>query len=101
MRISDWSSDVCSSDLPDRRAGRGHHRVGLDHVAVLEQRGDPAIDPAVQRADGAVADRAAETEQALLEHIGTRVGSGDMTAAFESDREIGRATSRERVCQYG
>src|SRR3546814_4082177 len=25
MRISDWSSDVCSSDL-DREGGRGHHR---------------------------------------------------------------------------
>src|SRR3546814_20909017 len=23
MRISDWSSDVCSSDLPDRAAGVG------------------------------------------------------------------------------
>src|SRR3546814_1456364 len=23
MRISDWSSDVCSSDLPDPRAGNG------------------------------------------------------------------------------
>src|SRR3546814_1095000 len=24
MRISDWSSDVCSSDLSDTRAGRDH-----------------------------------------------------------------------------
>src|SRR3546814_5844508 len=30
MRISDWSSDVCSSDLAailEAAAGRGHHRV--------------------------------------------------------------------------
>src|SRR3546814_16570618 len=26
MRISDWSSDVCSSDLPGRRAGGGDQR---------------------------------------------------------------------------
>src|SRR3546814_6716669 len=27
MRISDWSSDVCSSDLTARRAGRRHYRL--------------------------------------------------------------------------
>src|SRR3546814_18091276 len=29
MRISDWSSDVCSSDLPEREAGRYqcHHQI--------------------------------------------------------------------------
>src|SRR3546814_10639475 len=26
MRISDWSSDVCSSDLLDRHPSDGHHR---------------------------------------------------------------------------
>src|SRR3546814_4707710 len=40
MRISDWSSDVCSSDLDGRSAridqlmlelARGVHRVGIDH----------------------------------------------------------------------
>src|SRR3546814_12364386 len=29
MRISDWSSDVCSSDLPDRRA---HRRAETDRA---------------------------------------------------------------------
>src|SRR3546814_3550315 len=32
MRISDWSSDVCSSDLVVRRAPESHHRV--PHVLV-------------------------------------------------------------------
>src|SRR3546814_6493451 len=44
MRISDWSSDVCSSDLPARRAGRA---MGDGHAAL------PAAD--VRRR--AVADR--------------------------------------------
>src|SRR3546814_1256125 len=46
VRISDWSSDVCSSDLPvghavdldrlkdQRQAGRGHHHVGGQLVAL-------------------------------------------------------------------
>src|SRR3546814_6152374 len=37
MRISDWSSDVCSSDLQRRRAGAGgarlHQREGARHRA--------------------------------------------------------------------
>src|SRR3546814_20743060 len=32
MRISDWSSDVCSSDLP-RAAGAGDHRAGREAAA--------------------------------------------------------------------
>src|SRR3546814_15371867 len=30
MRISDWSSDVCSSDLLDRRGEQGAHDAGRD-----------------------------------------------------------------------
>src|SRR3546814_14473380 len=42
MRISDWSSDVCSSDLPEDRLGEGVaddgdgvHALGLDLVEQL------------------------------------------------------------------
>src|SRR3546814_3681745 len=35
MRISDWSSDVCSSDL-DRRAGGQRAEVDVEHVGVDE-----------------------------------------------------------------
>src|SRR3546814_17590665 len=31
MRISDWSSDVCSSDLADAVQPRKHHVLGADH----------------------------------------------------------------------
>src|SRR3546814_2202004 len=36
MRISDWSSDVCSSDLRSRRGGRDRLRLGhrSDHGAL-------------------------------------------------------------------
>src|SRR3546814_9434522 len=90
MRISDWSSDVCSSDLFTKTgteigaaaplftegvAGRGLHlvRSSRTHCGDVRQRrrpcnvaGDPA--PAGQRRCGIV--------------------------------EIGRASCRERVCQY-
>src|SRR3546814_4578185 len=67
MRISDWSSDVCSSDLrqglaqrdqgsrdgvPDRPAG-SHAAVAADRAAQQGERG-PAAAAARQRPEGAV-----------------------------------------------
>src|SRR3546814_3670507 len=39
MRISDWSSDVCSSDLEreNRHEGRMHHQLHGDHGQRLAQ----------------------------------------------------------------
>src|SRR3546814_12376607 len=51
MRISDWSSDVCSSDLA--RGGRGldaaaHHLIEVGRVALLAPlRGHTAVPPTV------------------------------------------------------
>src|SRR3546814_4452638 len=65
MRISDWSSDVCSSDLPALRGDLVVGRVDRRELAVGE------VDE-------------------LLRHAlrGQPVG------------KIGRASCRERVCQY-
>src|SRR3546814_6617069 len=71
MRISDWSSDVCSSDLGQNRRGtQGARRVG----SVPDVSGAPAA--SVHGAQRSV-------------HGGAAAG-----------REIGRASCRERVCQY-
>src|SRR3546814_11305788 len=49
MRISDWSSDVCSSDLrQDRMAPRGHLSAILLHGDQIDHAGD-AGDPAADR----------------------------------------------------
>src|SRR3546814_9158147 len=64
MRISDWSSDVCSSDLGSRLEGRG--------VSPLT----PPPLPAARGPASAPAPWAA------------------------ARRQIGRASCRERVCQY-
>src|SRR3546814_4875142 len=72
MRISDWSSDVCSSDLDCfELQGAGqcpqHWPVGRDREVVC-----PEVHQALDR----------------------------RRRLFHGQREIGRASCRERVCQY-
>src|SRR3546814_8872081 len=45
MRISDWSSDVCSSDLQDAALLIGHNIIGYD-CAVIEKLYGLSIPPA-------------------------------------------------------
>src|SRR3546814_17586581 len=42
MRISDWSSDVCSSDLDSAFIRRGSHRIGPKSIG-FEHEKKPAI----------------------------------------------------------
>src|SRR3546814_19150825 len=45
MRISDWSSDVCSSDLPPPRQARRPRRPVPDHPAPADDRPSPRRQP--------------------------------------------------------
>src|SRR3546814_13718684 len=111
MRISDWSSDVCSSDLLDRR------RIlepGLDLVPV---EGDVAADAeafldGLLVAPGDVLHRLVANGQrpvaggALERAIGAvlarhQEAHGHVLARQVVGWEIGSASCRERVCQYG
>src|SRR3546814_9637798 len=76
MRISDWSSDVCSSDLA-AAARVLRHRVKpiLGHVQVQRTQVDAA-------------------------EIGQRLHDPGEVAGLVVGLEIGRASCRERVCQY-
>src|SRR3546814_11065958 len=104
MRISDWSSDVCSSDLrlsyalqlcclrfPGRhlRAGELLPAIMLDHIA--EQVGVDA---------GAIADfaRRAPTRYDQLAALKARFGFPDLSRPARG--KIGRALCRERGCKY-
>src|SRR3546814_9221070 len=79
MRISDWSSDVCSSDLYQPRLIRPDMNVG--HALPCRLRNDT-----VDQADGR------RVVSAVQQIVGRRqVGR---------QQEIGRASCRERVCQY-
>src|SRR3546814_4882402 len=83
MRISDWSSDVCSSDLmPSVRRYR---------LSALPRYVDPAT---IERIIAACpTGRPVEVRDKaiilLLARLGLRAGD-----------KIGRASCRERVCQY-
>src|SRR3546814_4615726 len=77
MRISDWSSDVCSSDL----VAKG---TGIRSIARKLGRSPSTISRELKR------------------NAATRSGSFDYrasTAQWHAD-QIGRASCRERVCQY-
>src|SRR3546814_6085295 len=80
MRISDWSSDVCSSDLRQQRMQRPPGQLAMADLAP-----------------------AGRTHAARLAHrVGREVVvQHEMLAVFARQRvEIGRASCRERVCQY-
>src|SRR3546814_3872668 len=89
MRISDWSSDVCSSDLPREQTvkhvhvNEGGQAVVADHFH--QHTGDRENGKSVKQSD---ATGAAGTIAALPSS--DPLGNG----------EIGRASCRERVCQY-
>src|SRR3546814_4708602 len=81
MRISDWSSDVCSSDLP---SSSGSNRRSKMRFATLKVLTMCALSVAVSSCGSRV-----ETH---LEF--------PPVADLKVDAEIGRASCRERVCQY-
>src|SRR3546814_2193269 len=84
MRISDWSSDVCSSDL--------HGREGLV-AARLEARG-------VERRAGCEDNAVGRPRLDAPDRIVGDARVGRPHGDFGLGREIGRASCRERVCQY-
>src|SRR3546814_7287151 len=71
MRISDWSSDVCSSDLAQRDARIGDVEDEKGTESAEMQFGD-IDDEAVADAVEDVADRAAE-DQRQRQHVATRL----------------------------
>src|SRR3546814_5210642 len=85
MRISDWSSDVCSSDLDHR-------------LRQASQAQDRARKQLLQR------HRFARVARCLVtEHGDLQIEPGAETVAVggkHDHAEIGRASCRESVCQY-
>src|SRR3546814_1776300 len=100
MRISDWSSDVCSSDLlhPVIEFGVAHLtqqllRVSGANEPLVDQRDAVGMEcDASDRGDRPVKMGLDPPEQGTFPDIGL------VTPA--RDRQIGRASCRERVCQY-
>src|SRR3546814_6923177 len=80
MRISDWSSDVCSSDLGESKMSLIEYET-RDRVALIT----------LNRPEQRNAQNAA-----LLKELDEA-----FDRAVDDNEEIGRASCRERVCQYG
>src|SRR3546814_10689825 len=96
MRISDWSSDVCSSDL-----------TGPEAFSVLAAAGAaaPSLDLgtgvlALQLRTPMVVAMAGATLQALHPDREILLGVGISSPVVASRWQLGRAPCRERVCQY-
>src|SRR3546814_16870931 len=118
MRISDWSSDVCSSDLRphvDRAAERltDQRRVGrlVDDCAIQEfgrilVELDTAIVArrhlfaAVEQRRGAIGGEAAARPDIGAAVEALRRQTREARQRFVDRPQIGRASCRERVCQY-
>src|SRR3546814_9556842 len=99
MRISDWSSDVCSSDLGELLATCDRIRRRGMKVTPVRAAGDlmplvEADDHILLVADGL---RAGGTHYAAI----AKPGSAAILVTGDTMLKIGRASCRERVCQYG
>src|SRR3546814_14289614 len=99
MRISDWSSDVCSSDL----------NVTHDRFRQLQTSAQVDIGPITLRAGydpGAIIGYRGVTRAGRAAHragADTRTGSATVAPAQGGIRIVnqrGRGSWRERVCQY-
>src|SRR3546814_19884123 len=119
MRISDWSSDVCSSDLQAAFVDYGGNRHGFlafseihpdyyqipkeDREALLAEEAEHAAEEAAPRAEAEDAEAAGDVEElaapASLDEEDNGESRDDHEGAGEA--KIGRAAWRERVCQEG
>src|SRR3546814_17876006 len=103
MRISDWSSDVCSSDLQDMRLltyqGDAVHEAAAAFSAA-QQRGDAqGAAEARKKAYDATDAFAAEAVRATRAHT-ERMEKDPELNRNGAEFAIGRASCRDRVCRY-
>src|SRR3546814_18134561 len=95
MRISDWSSDVCSSDLPENVTRRRHTRSRNRAVTAIN---DEYLDLDAAERDGVVGtDDGVGGESALLAALNA-ARTGHMNDIVETKH--GSASGRERGWQY-
>src|SRR3546814_2024990 len=99
MRISDWSSDVCSSDLLEERFKKldkdGNGQISLAEMKASQQdRMDKRQDRMAKRDAGD-----AKAGDAHRKHFRGRFHHG-MQGGMLAQAEIGRASGRERGLPY-
>src|SRR3546814_17434535 len=108
MRISDWSSDVCSSDLRLQKVANWTIGLSLCAVAAIAAHATGVtakIHEEYAQAVGRAGFQVRKVEVVGADRI-DRLKVYDIALAQKDrsmaavDLEIGRASCRERVCQY-
>src|SRR3546814_9710232 len=100
MRISDWSSDVCSSDLLAVKSSDGTANGNLLTVSTV-LRGNGSVE---QGWTALIATHANLLSSTKAEQTTAQSRSDQAVAAREAVSGVdqtGRASGREEVCQYG
>src|SRR3546814_15865406 len=112
MRISEWSSDVCSSDLadaarPDTETTVPAQAPAADASATAPVAADAAAGASDQTADIGIAEvivtarRKSESLQDVPQTVNAVSNETLQKLNIQKfEDEIGRASCRERVCQY-
>src|SRR3546814_1198411 len=110
-RISDWSTDVCSSDLGTHRLDEGRDTGTQRRAAQRRDRASPRAEALIGFVTSQDVDRLVAVEQRIEDrrialatiNNGERIIVGRTLADDDRarQRQIGRASCRERVCQYG
>src|SRR3546814_16976248 len=106
MRISDWSSDVCSSDLKALwyLKTEGHMaRFAVGHtvdIAARHYADIPSLRPLHEQTVADALEEVLAGPMILPPQDEDRL-RGELASPDPDDGEIGRATCRERVCKYG
>src|SRR3546814_1294538 len=101
MRISDWSSDVCSSDLvadPSLLKGPLNTRVDLFVDRMWKHYQDDLYRVTLEILLAMRAFQPTTPSKAEEQHI--RAHQKTMRSIFHDSKQIGRVSCRERVCQY-
>src|SRR3546814_13156108 len=97
MRISDWSSDVCSSDL---QVARFTVDVGMT-VELRDARGFRiATATSSAKRSNTIGEKATLNDRDKLLYDLVKATMMDVDRELESNIQIGRASCRERVCPY-
>src|SRR3546814_10057144 len=107
MRISDWSSDVCSSDLKARRRARPRGYSAVVFAGMAARRYCPSAAPTGKEASAvqAILDRLGRAEAQLLRGRDLDRGAGRRIAAFAGcrflDLELAEAVDRHFIALGG
>src|SRR3546814_18884041 len=95
MRISDWSSDVCSSDL---RLRPGLHRLEASSPRLA--RFSNVRRPCIRHLQKSDFSSNGQINGELMSDSEKDAAQAEQEALEYVNAKIGRATCRERVCQY-